>query len=288
MRKAILFLILIMACGIGVFSQVAVPRESQRQEIAQTVGDTRISIIYHRPSVKGRKIWDGLVPYGKVWRAGANEATLFEVSKDVTINGKPLPAGKYSFHIIPTSADWTLVFSKDAGQWGSFQYNEKDDALRVTSKTQKSNFHESLTYAFNNPKPNEVDVILSWENISVPFKVDIGGIHGRVLGQFREALAAKKPEEVGPLNQAANYVVTFKLKDHYPEAMSWLDASIGIKENYSNLAVKARLLNEQGKKAEAITTGEKAIAVGKASTPPANINAVNALQDIVNEWKVNK
>lgn len=279
---------LIFVFGIYVFSQAALPRESQRQEIAQTVGDTKISIVYHRPNVKGRKIWDGLVPYGKVWRAGANEATLFEVSKDVTVNGKPLPAGKYSFHIIPAATDWTLIFSKDAGQWGSFQYNEKDDALRVTSKAQKSDFHESLAYAFNDPKPNEVNVVLNWETVSVPFKVDIGDIHGRVLQQMRAAIAAKKPEEAGPLNQAANYVVTFKMKENYPDAMEWLNSSSQVKETYSNLAIKARLLKEQGKTAEAIAAGEKAIAVGKASTPPANVNAVNALQELVNEWKAGK
>lgn len=288
MKRAILFSMLIFVFGIYVFSQAALPRESQRQEIAQTVGDTKISIVYHRPNVKGRKIWDGLVPYGKVWRAGANEATLFEVSKDVTVNGKPLPAGKYSFHIIPAATDWTLIFSKDAGQWGSFQYNEKDDALRVTSKAQKSDFHESLAYAFNDPKPNEVNVVLNWETVSVPFKVDIGDIHGRVLQQMRAAIAAKKPEEAGPLNQAANYVVTFKMKENYPDAMEWLNSSSQVKETYSNLAIKARLLKEQGKTAEAIAAGEKAIAVGKASTPPANVNAVNALQELVNEWKAGK
>jgi len=286
MKKVILFSAIVLTLCLSAVAQTAIPRESQRQEIAQTVGDTKISIVYHRPNVKGRKIWDGLVPFGKVWRAGANEATLFEVSKDVSINGKPLPAGKYSFHVIPATSDWMLVFSKDAGQWGSFAYNEKDDALRVTSRPLKSDFHESLTYSFNDPKPNEVDVVLSWENMAVPFKVDIGGIHGRVIGQSREAIV--KSREAGPLNQAANYIVTFKLRDHYPEAMDWLNSSIKMKETYSNLAVKARLLNEQGKKADAIATGEKAIAVGNASTPPANQNAVSALQDLVNQWKGGK
>lgn len=286
MRKAFVLTALLLVFSFTAVSQA--PRESQRQEIAQTIGDTKISIIYHRPNVKGRKIWDGLVPYGKVWRAGANEATLFEFSKDVTINGKPLPAGKYSFHAIPAASDWTLIFSKDAGQWGSFQYNEKDDAVRVTSGAQKSNFNEALTYSFVDPKPNEVNVVLSWENASIPFKVGIGDIHGRVLAQFRETIKARKPEEAGPLNQAANYVVTFKQKDAYAEAMEWLNTSVGMKETYSNLAVKARLLREQGKTAEAIATAEKAIAVGRASTPPANPNAVNGLQDLVNEWKAGK
>jgi hypothetical protein len=288
MKRAVSILAIVFVFCFAVSAQVSVPRESQRQEIAQTVGDTKISLIYHRPNVKGRKIWDGLVPYGKVWRAGANEATLFEFSKDVTINGKPLPAGKYSFHIIPAASEWTLIFNKDAGQWGSFQYNEKDDAVRVTSGVQKSDFHEALTYSFNDPKPSEVNVVVSWENVAVPFTVGIGDIHGRVIAQFRDAIKARKPEEAGPLNQAANYVATFKQKDSYPEAMGWVDTSIKMKETYSNLSAKARLLKEQGKTPEAIATAEKALAVGRSSTPPANVNALNALQDTVNGWKANK
>lgn len=288
MKRAVFILAIVFVFCLAMSAQVSVPRESQRQEIAQTIGDTKISLIYHRPSVKARKIWDGLVPYGKVWRAGANEATLFEFSKDVTINGKPLPAGKYSFHIIPAASAWTLIFNKDAGQWGSFQYNEKDDAVRVTSGVQKSDFHEALTYSFNDPKPSEVNVVVSWENVAVPFTVGIGDIHGRVIAQFRDAIKTRKPEEAGPLNQAANYVVTFKQKECYPEAMEWVDTSIKMKETYSNLSAKARLLKEQGKTTEAIATAEKALAVGRSSTPPANVNALNALQDTVNGWKTNK
>lgn len=288
MKRAVFILAIVFVFCLAMSAQVSVPRESQRQEIAQTIGDTKISLIYHRPNVKARKIWDGLVPYGKVWRAGANEATLFEFSKDVTINGKPLPAGKYSFHIIPAASEWTLIFSKDAGQWGSFQYNEKDDAVRVTSGVQKSDFHEALTYSFNDPKPNEVSVVVSWENVAVPFTVGIGDIHGRVIAQFSDAIKTRKPEEAGPLNQAANYVVTFKQKDSYPDAMEWINTSIGIKETYSNLSAKARLLKEQGKTAEAIATAEKALEIGRSSTPPANVNALNALQDTVNGWKANK
>ncbi len=288
MKRAVLLSAIIFILTVGIFSQVAAPRASQRQEIKQTVGDATITIIYHRPNVNGRKIWGGLVPYDKVWRSGANEATFFEVSRDVNVNGKPLPAGKYSLHTIPTSTNWTVIFNKKHDQWGSFDYDEKLDGLRVSSQLEKADFRESLSYSFENITPSSAVVLLRWENIAVPFTVDIGDIHGRVLTQMREAIKNRKPEDARPLNQAANYVVTFKLKDSYADATSWVDASMAMGETFGNLGIKARLLNEQGKTAEAIAMAEKAIATGKAATPPVNVNALNALQETVNEWKAKK
>jgi hypothetical protein len=283
----LLFVAIGLLTGVAAYGQIALPRESQRQEIVQTIGDTKLSIIYHRPNVKGRKIWDGLVPYGQVWRAGANEATLFETSRDVTVNGQPLPAGKYSFHIIPAADEWTLIFNKEDGQWGSFSYNEKADALRVTSKVQKAGFREALTYSFVDPKPNEVDVVLEWENVAVPFKVNIGDIHGRILGQIRDAANSKSEmqEKIPFLNQFAGYVATFGLKEHIPEATILIDGTLTARETYANLSLKARLLALEGKYRNAIETGEKAISVGRSSTPPANPNAVANFESQVKEWK---
>lgn len=288
MKRAVLLSAIIFIFNVGIFSQVAAPLASQRQSVTQTVGDATITIVYHRPNVNGRKIWGGLVPYDKVWRSGANEATTFEVSRDANINGKPLPAGKYSFHTIPTSVNWTIIFNKKADQWGSFDHDEKLDALRVSSQLEKADFRESLSYNFENITPSSAVVLLRWENIAVPFTVDVGDVHGRVLTQMREAIKNRKPEDARPLNQAANYVLTYKLKDSYTDAAGWIDASIGLGETFGNLGAKARLLNEQGKTAEAIAMAEKAIAAGKAATPPVNVNALNALQDTVNEWKAKK
>lgn len=287
MKNAAFFSILFLTITSSLFSQVAVPRESQRQEIVQTIGDAKVSIIYHRPNVKGRKIWDGLVPYGKVWRAGANEATIFEVSRDVTINGKSLPAGKYSLHMIPTATDWTIIFNTRWDQPGSAEYDEKLDALRITSKPVASEFFETLVYGFGETKPNSAVVFLRWEKLRVPFMVDTGDIHGRVLAQLRDAIKNRKPDDARPVNQAAAYVYTFRLKENYAEAIGWADASIALGETFANLSQKARILKEQGKTTEAIALAEKAITVGKASTPPANINGINSLQNTINDWKAN-
>jgi len=288
MKQAILFSAILLTLCMSAFSQVVVPRESQKQTIVQNVGDAMVTLTYSRPNVKGRKIWNGLVPYGKVWRSGANEATVFEVSRDVTINGRPLPAGKYSLHTIPAAGDWTIIFNKKWDQWGSFDYDEKLDALRVTSKPVPSEFFESLVYGFGDTTTSSATAFMRWEKIRVPFVIDVGDIHGRVLTGLRDAIKNRKADDPRPLNQGAAYVVTFKVKPSYEEALSWADASIAMKETFGNLSAKARLLNELGKTADAIATAEKAISTGKTSTPPANVDAVAGFEEAVKGWKNNK
>ncbi|MGB7068617.1 MAG: DUF2911 domain-containing protein [Pyrinomonadaceae bacterium] len=288
MKTFVVIIAIFFTFCLSSIAQVSLPRESQKQSILQNVGDTTISIVYHRPNVKGRKVWGELVPYGEVWRSGANEATVFEVSKDVTINGKPLPAGKYSLHTIPSQKDWTIIFNKKWDQWGSFDYDEKLDALRVTATPAASDFRESLGYGVGDVGPTSAKIALRWERLSVPFTVDIGDIHGRIYPQLVKAIADRKTDDVRPLHQAANYVVQFKLKDHYTDALKWVETSIAARETFSNLGLKARLFNEQGKTKEAIVLAERAIGVGKSSQPPTNANALNALQEVVDGWKAQK
>lgn len=149
------------------------PRDSQRAEVSQKIGITNVTILYHRPLVKGRKIFGGLEAYGKVWRAGANENTIIEFSDPVSIEGKPLAKGTYGLHMIPGESDWTIIFSKNSSSWGSFSYDRKEDALRVSVKSHPDEMHEALTYDFDDPKPNAVTVVMRWDKIAVPFKVDV-------------------------------------------------------------------------------------------------------------------
>ncbi len=132
-----------------------------------TINSATIQIKYSSPSVKGRQIWGGLVPFNEVWRAGANEATTFETDKDLTIEGSKLPAGKYSLFIIPSETACIVIFNKDAKQWGAYKYKEKEDQLRVTVKQQVAEtIAERLFYGIN--KDN---VVLSWDNWNIPFSV---------------------------------------------------------------------------------------------------------------------
>lgn len=152
-------------------------RVSPKAFITETIGLTDVTISYSRPGVKGRKIWGGLVPYDKVWRAGANEATKITFGDNVLINGKKLQAGSYSFFIIPSSKSWTIIFNKVADQWGAFEYNESEDALRVNVTPQAISFHEWLDYTFENMKVkehgvNSAVVCLNWEKMKIPFTVE--------------------------------------------------------------------------------------------------------------------
>ena len=148
-------------------------RLSPKASVMQTVGFTDVTIDYSRPGVKGRTIWGALVPYNKVWRAGANEATTINFSTDVTIEGKSLPAGKYGFFTIPNKDSWTIIFNKVADQWGAFQYNEAEDALRVTVKPESNNFQEWLAYTITKTGDKSAVVSLEWEKLKVPFKIEV-------------------------------------------------------------------------------------------------------------------
>ncbi len=161
-------------------------RGSQQASVMQHVGaDTEITIHFSRPGVKEREIWGKLVPYGLApgnnysnnkpfpWRAGANENTTFEINKDVKVEGESLPAGKYSIHMIPSENDWVIIFNKNNQLWGSYKYNEEEDALRVTVSPEEAPFEEWLTYGFDDITNNSATAYLHWEKLKVPFKIEL-------------------------------------------------------------------------------------------------------------------
>ncbi len=154
-----------------------VVRVSPKASITETIGLTDVSVSYSRPGVKGRKIWGSLVPYDKVWRAGANEATKIIFSSDVWVEGKKLSAGSYSFFVIPKAKAWIVIFNKVADQWGAFEYNESEDALRLDITPQSRNFIEWLNYSFSDLKvnthgKNSAVLNLNWEKVRLPIKIE--------------------------------------------------------------------------------------------------------------------
>jgi hypothetical protein len=161
-------------------------RPSLNASVSQAIGlDTKIEINYSRPGVKGRKIWGDLVPFGLApgnkysddkpfpWRAGANENTTFETSKDILVDGKKLPSGKYGIHMIPGEKEWIVIFSKNNSLWGSYKYNEAEDALRITVIPKEAPFEEWLTYGFDNLAGTSATAFLHWENLMIPFQVSV-------------------------------------------------------------------------------------------------------------------
>ena len=275
-------------------SKVRLPQASPAATVSQTIGITDISITYHRPSVRGRTIWgditsgkvaalikansvapaaeaEGTVdgapgggkdfPIGHVWRAGANEATKFTVSDDVLVQGQKLAAGAYSLHIIPGKEEFTVVFNKNADQWGSFRYDVKQDALRVKAKpVWLKDSQEQLSYDIPAMTPNSAQVILRWEKIAVPFTVEVPNQDALVRSKIDAAIAANPSDWQIPLAVANAYFND----DKFDDAMVWVDKSIKVKETFQNLRTKTNLLLNMGKKMEAIAVAEQAVARGKA------------------------
>lgn len=307
-NKLFLIGILTLIFYASAFSQLNLPRDSQRSEIAQIIGDTRVSIVYHRPAVKGRKVWGEappaagsgtstldtntraddapLVAYGHVWRTGANENTTFEISGDIKINGQTLPAGKYGLHTIPNKNEWTIIFSKVSNAWGSFSYDAKNDQLRITAKPQTTTeFQETLSLELENVKATTADVVIAWEKIRVPFTIDVGDVTGRTLAEIRRQISNIKTGDSGIPTEGAAWVLQMHLSSSYPEALEWIDSSIGVRETFGKLSTKAQILATMGKKQEAIATAEKAIQIGKLASPSAN---TAGLEKMLLDWKAGK
>src|SRR5256714_14351899 len=277
-------------------AKVRLPQASQSASVSQTIGITDLTITYHRPAVKGRPVFgdappdkvaaaaknpafqaaategtlDGapgsgkdfpLVPYGHVWRAGANEATKFTVTDDVLINGQKLPAGAYSLHAIPGKDEWTLVFNKRADQWGSYQYDAKQDALRVKVKPAwTAESQEWLSYEIPQVTATTAQVVLRWEKVAVPFTVEVPNVDALVRSKIDAAVAANPGDWQVPLAVGEAYFNDDKFED----ALKWVEQSIKVKETFQNLPTKANLLFNMGRKQEAIAVGEQAVARGKA------------------------
>jgi hypothetical protein len=281
MRKALLF-ISIFATVAALAQQpapaVKYPRVSQKSTLMQSIGTTDMTITYSRPGVKGRKIWGALVPYGQVWRTGANEATTIQFSDDVTINGQKLAAGTYSLHSIPGEKEWTLIFNSVANQWGSYSYDKTKDTLRVTAAPTPASFVEWMTFEVPVLSTDQATVALRWENVAVPFTVNSNTTQ-KVLAAARTAVANAKPDDAATPRNAANFAFESGAMD---EATQWADASLKAGENMSNLWLKARILAKQGKKADAIATGEKALAK-KTDKDSADLAA--EIRKTVDEWK---
>ena len=142
--------------------------KSPPKTTSQTIGTLQVDINYNAPSVRGRKIWGGLEAYGEVWRTGANSATTFEINEDVTIGGDVLPAGKYAFFTIPDKEYWTIIFNKEADQWGAYNYQESKDVMRLRlTPNYEHEFTEQMTFDIS----EDGEVSLMWEKLKVSFNL---------------------------------------------------------------------------------------------------------------------
>ncbi|HKB84819.1 MAG TPA: DUF2911 domain-containing protein [Ignavibacteriaceae bacterium] len=243
----IIMFILMLAAVVSAQNQLTVPQISQKASVSQTIGLTDITINYHGPKVNGRDIWGKLVPYNEVWRGGANENTTITFTDPVKIEGKDIPAGTYGLHFIPSENEWTVIFNKNNWAWGSFNYDQKDDQLRVKVKPVSDDFQEWLSYSFDNPNENSVDAVLRWEKLKVPIHIDLD-VHELAIGHMKKELDNLPGFSWQGWNQIASYALMNNT--HRDDAMKWIDKSLSLNKNFTNQMTKAGLLEASGKTAE--------------------------------------
>ena len=245
-RRFILALTLLSSSGFVAaqgFAPLRVPDASPEASVAQTIGVTDIQIRYHRPAVNKREIWGKLVPYNEVWRAGANQNTTISFSTDVSVAGQKLAAGTYGLHMLPTEKDWTVIFSNQAAAWGSFSYDQKEDALRITAAPQPADFLERLSYSFEEPTDTSVQAVMRWEKVRIAFPITADTPQLTVASLRRELRGLPRFSWQG-WSQAAAYCLRNNV--NLDEALEWSNESLAIAETFTNLRVKAALLEKKG------------------------------------------
>ncbi len=266
--KNYLFLLAIFLFAVPSFAQVpynsAVPNGyTKKAVVSEEVGLTQVTITYHRPAVNKRegKIWGAVVHKGFVdqgfgngkpapWRAGANENTVIEFDNDVKIEGQTLPKGRYGFFIAYDPSESTVIFSKRSDAWGSFFYDEKEDALRVKVKPQPiEKSVEYLKYEFSDPTPNSAVIALSWEKLSIPFKVEVD-----YLKQQFDAFVAESQNPRSFTPQSLNIAASWTLQNDYQleKGLEWATKATSPKfpgdpTSFPALSTKAAILDKLGK-----------------------------------------
>jgi len=264
-----LIVFLLFVISISAQQNLTTPQASQKASISQRIGLTDIEVVYHRPTVNNRVVWGGIVPYDQVWRAGANENTTISFSTDVMVENKKVAAGTYGLHMIPTKNTWTIILSKDNAAWGSFFYNEKNDAVRFTVTPAANDFQEWLSYSFDQLSTKSTTLTLKWEKLSVPIKVEVD-VNETVIASMEKELTGIP----GFFWQGWNQIALYALTNNYnlEKASAWVERSIGINKNLTNLMTKSLILESMGKSQEAEKFKKQAFAL-----PGIDEAQVNAL-----------
>lgn len=269
--KPLLSFALILLCFVAIIphlqaqdfnlhNPITIPDKSQESLARQRIGYTDISILYHSPATRGRAIWGDLVPFGRVWRAGANENTVFTITDEVKIGGETLPAGSYGLHLLPEKDQWTFIFSKNHTSWGSYFYNPEEDALRVTVPVEKApEYRDWMSFDFHQKARGVATIYLTWGDLRAGFEIDLA-IDQLALENIRLQLRSDAYWEWFSWCQAADYCAQYEINTE--EALEWIDRSIAMQENFSNLDVKAKLLRQKGQKSAAEEVMARAVEVG--------------------------
>lgn len=263
------FLVFLLLTSI-VFSthgqQIQMPQASPAAKIAQQVGLSDVTVDYSRPSTKGRKIFGELVPYGQVWRTGANGATLLTFSTDVKIDGKNIPAGQYALYSIPNKTEWTMILSKNTKLWGSIGYDQADDILRFNVTPNKvSRNYETMEITFADMTDTGANLSIKWETTRVDFRIETE-VDAIVMDQIQKLVIDAETENPGLLYSAANYYYTNK-KD-MSQAYTWITKSVASDKKYWTMHLKAKIEATLGLKSEAAISAKESMELAKEAGNP--------------------
>lgn len=256
--KALLTAAIVLSSATA-YAQLRLPENSPASTLEQTVGITDVKVVYHRPAVKGRTLWGQVVPYGEVWRTGANENTTVSFSSDVKVGGKPLRAGTYGLHMIPTAKSWTIILSHTTTAWGSFSYDQKEDALRVTvtPRTESDN-EERMSFHFDDVTDTKANLVMRWEKLAVPIAIEVD-TPKVVMASVRAELRGLAGFRHEALTQAARYWVQHG--GNLDEALKFIDRAILRGGQYQAHMVRAQILEKKGNAKGAAEARDKAQAV---------------------------
>ena len=260
------FLTLFLASFVSFAQQIQMPQASPSAKITQQVGLSTITVDYSRPSTKGRKIFGELVPYGEVWRTGANGATVLTFSTDVFINGKTIPAGSYALYSIPGRSEWTIILSKNTKLWGAIGYNQAEDQVRFTVEpTKTSKKYDTFEISINNLTDNGADLSMKWEYTRVDFKI-ITEVDEIVMADIKKQVIDANSTNPTLLYQAANYYFT-NSKD-FNQAYTWIKQSTDSDPKYWTMHLRAKIELALGMKTEALDSATKSKKMAEEAKNP--------------------
>jgi hypothetical protein len=258
-------------------SNIEFPAASPACTLKQRVGLTDITVVYSRPSVKGRAIFGGIVPYGQVWRAGANQATKISFSTPVKLDGNEIPAGNYSLFAIPGEQEWTIIINKNTNQWGAFQYKTNDDLVRfpVTPVTLRDTSIETMAFEFNRIRDESALFELVWDKTVVPIRLTVD-VSDKIIPQIEAAMAAPGKKADTFYFQAATFYYNHDLDQK--KALEWVNTALESNSRiaYEYLHLKAQILAKQGDKAGAMAAAKQSSELAvKAEGPGSSFVKMN-------------
>ncbi|SNS14405.1 Protein of unknown function [Belliella buryatensis] len=263
----------LLMLALGVFltlnthaQQIEMPQASPAATIAQKIGLTDVKIEYSRPSTKGRKIFGELVPFGQVWRTGANAATIITFSTEVNIEGNKVQAGSYALYSIPDRNDWTIILSNNTKLWGAVGYNQEDDVIRFKVKPGKpGQKYETMEIGFVDMTDTGATVSIKWEQTRVRFRIETE-VDPIVMAQIKQLVIDQQPTNPGLYYQAANYYFTNNKDMNL--ALEWINKSVESDPKYWTVHLKAKIELALGMKKEAIESARASMEMAREAKNP--------------------